>query len=833
MLSIGAMKSGQQGYYLALAREDYYLNGGEPPGVWHGEGAADLGLVGAVDGVALTRLFGGFHPTEEGRALVQNAGAEDRQAGWDLTFSAPKSVSVLWSQADEATRRILQQAHFAAVQAGLDYLEDEVAVTRLGKGGQEREPARLVIATFEHHTSRAQDPQLHTHALVMNACTSGDGRTRTVESRPFYQAKMAAGAIYRAEYALQLENGLDLRIERKGTLFEVGGVSEPLVAEMSKRRAEIKESLAEGGYSGAEAAARATLLTRGTKGTLSQEELLREWQSVGREFGWGPEEAAQLIDAALPQTRLYPELERDQALEKAAERATDQQSYFSRREFTRYLAEESQGRGIGAGEVRTLRDTFLADREEIVALGRHKGELVYTTRAMMEEEKKLLAAVERSRGAGMPGVSETLITGVIATRKHFGEEQAKALRHITETGEGGSIRMVSGMAGTGKTTLLHAARMAWELEGYEVRGAALSGKAAEGLSEGAGIRSDTLMRTLLDLKHGRMSLHARSILVVDEAAMVGTRMMRDLVDRVEKTGARLVLVGDAQQLQPIEAGGPFAEMERRLASVQLTDIKRQREEWAREAVKDFAGGDAQKGLQAYAERGLVTIEGDRRNAMESLISAWKEKGIRNPEQQLILAGTRKEAAILNRLAQEERKSAGRIEGEGIAIPGTGDRLYAGDRVLFTKKSRLHGVENGSKGDVVDVDAAKGTLTARLDNGDRVHLSLNSYAEVRPGYAMTTHKGQGATTEWGFILAGGSMQDKEISYVQASRSRSETRIFTDVEEAGENLTRLVRQMNASRQKEMAHTVEQRNAREPRSAPEPRNAPEPDYSHDIGF
>ena len=820
MLSIGAMKSGQQGYYLTLAREDYYLNGGEPLGLWHGQGAADLGLTGPVDGTALTRVFEGFHPTED-RALVQNAGAEDRQAGWDLTFSAPKSVSVLWSQADEATRRILQQAHFAAVKAGLDYLEDEVAVTRLGKGGQEREPARLVIATFEHHTSRAQDPQLHTHALVMNVCTADDGKTRTLESLPFYRAKMAAGAIYRAEFALQLENGLDLRIERKGNLFEVEGVSEPLIAEMSKRRAAIEKALAEGGYSGAAAAAFATLATRGTKGTLSQEQLLKQWQSVGHEFGWGPEQAQRLVALGESQARLNPQNVREEVLRKAAERATDQQSFFSRLGFTRYLAEEAQGRGIGAAEVRTLRDTFLSDKNQIVPLGRHKEWLVYTTPEMMEEEKKLLASVERSQGAGISGVREELVTGVIATRKNFGAEQARALRHITEKGEGGSIRVVSGMAGTGKTTLLHAARMAWEMEGFEVRGAALSGKAAEGLSGGAGIRSETLMRTLLDLKHKRFTLDSGSVLVVDEAGMVGTRMMRQLVDHVEKAGARLILVGDAQQLQPIEAGGPFAEIEHRLGSVRLTDIKRQREEWAREAVKDFAGGKAEKGLEAYAQRGLVTIESDRRRAMESLISAWKEKGIRNPEQQLILAGTRKEATILNRLAQEERKGAGQIEGDGIAIPDTRDRLYVGDRVLFTRKSRLHGVENGSTGDVVDVDAAKATLTARLDNGDRVHLSLNIYGDVKPGYAMTTHKGQGATTEWGFILAGGSMQDKEISYVQASRSRSETRIFTDVEEAGENLARLVRQMNESRQKEMAHTVARLNAKKP------------DHSPGIGF
>ena len=141
MLSIGAMRGGQQGYYLDLAREDYYLNGGEPPGLWHGRGAADLGLTGNVERDALTRLFEGFHPTDD-RSLIQQQRYEKREnrPGWDLTFSAPKSVSVLWSQADAGTRRLIQDAHFAAVRAGLDYLEAEVAITRRGHAGADGVP---------------------------------------------------------------------------------------------------------------------------------------------------------------------------------------------------------------------------------------------------------------------------------------------------------------------------------------------------------------------------------------------------------------------------------------------------------------------------------------------------------------------------------------------------------------------------------------------------------------------------------------------------------------------------------------------------------------------
>ncbi len=381
--------------------------------------------------------------------------------------------------------------------------------------------------------------------------------------------------------------------------------------------------------------------------------------------------------------------------------------------------------------------------------------------------------------------------------------------------------MVSGMAGTGKTTLLSAARMAWELEGFQTYGAALSGKAAKGLADGAGIASETLHRTLFDLEKGRLKLSARSVLVVDEAGMVGTRQMSQLVEATERTGARLVLVGDARQLQPIEAGGPFPEIQRRLGAAELTEIRRQRDDWARDAVRDFAAGDAREGLQAYAERGLLTIAADRHETQIALIDAWKVRGLRAPEDQLIFAGTRSDATHLNRLAQAERGKVGLL-GEETIRNDQGDAFHVGDRVLFTRKSRLHGVENGSLGEVLNLAPEGRTLTVRLDQGDRVQFSLDDYDHVRLGYAMTTHKGQGATVERAFILAGGAMQDREITYVQASRARGETQIFIDQLDAGERLTQVVREMARSRQKELAHVVQ---AHAQRQAPQ--------HSNEMGF
>ena len=738
MLSIGAMGSGQGAYYLGLAREDYYVNGGEPPGVWFGQGAQDLGLSGVVEADALNRLFEGFHPQDD-RALIQNAGAKDHQPGWDLTFSAPKSVSVLWSQSDGATRKIIQDAHFAAARMALAYLEDTAALTRRGRGGVVKENAHLVIATFEHGTSRAQDPQIHTHCLVMNVCTRGDATSGTIESKPLYLAKMAAGALYRAEFAAELEQRLDLTAERKGSCFELAGIPQKPMTEFSKRREAIENALDAKGYDSAAAAAMATLATRQVKGHASREELFQEWQETGKALGWGPNQAALFLREARAPGR-DGENEKAAALDQATKRATEQQSYFSERDFIRYVAEEAQGRGFGAGAVRAIGEAHLQGSREIVALGQYKGESVYTTREMMAIEKRLLASVEESKDRFHTGVSETVLKGVSGSRQKLNDEQAAALRHICDSGPG-SIRIVSGMAGTGKTTLLDAARLAWTVEGFDVHGAALSGKAAQGLESGSRIASETLHRTLWDIEEGKLRLSEKSVLVLDEAGMVGTRQMERLVAATTRVGARLVLVGDQKQLQPIEAGGALPEMERHLPPAALTKILRQRDPWARDAVTDFSQGNVDKALAAYAERGLLSISPDRRAAYEALVKAWSGEGIRAPREQLIFAGTRLDTTILNRLVQQKRREAGALDKDSVPAPEGGGAFYVGDRVLFTKKSRLYGVNNGDLGTVVSVDSQKGTLAVRLDEGHkRVSVGLGEFPHVRLGYAMTTHKG---------------------------------------------------------------------------------------------
>jgi ATP-dependent exoDNAse (exonuclease V) alpha subunit len=526
----------------------------------------------------------------------------------------------------------------------------------------------------------------------------------------------------------------------------------------------------------------------------------------------------------------------------AVERITRHESHFSERELIRHAAEEAQAMGVAASVLQHKVKEELARSPEIVGLGRTKGELHYTTREMLGLEKKLLAEVEALKGLPSRPLAEKTLGAVDG---QLSGEQRQALRHLTQSA--GSIQVVSGMAGTGKTSMLRAAREAFEREGFEVVGTCLSGKAAQGLEEGAGIKSSTLARLIGmpergfrgDLDRGvpdALKDHARrlgraalgkntppgepvrltpkTVLVVDEAGMVGTRQLQRLTEKVLAGGARLFLVGDEKQLQAIDAGGPFGSLGTRFGRATLTDIKRQREPWAREAVKQIAHGHGREALRAYAKRGLVAVAEDRSHAMQALLRSWKREGAANPRANLILASTNADAALLNRMAQAERLRTGALGKRGLSVAGAD--IHRGDRIFFTRNSKPYGVENGCLGAVAGVDSARQVLTVKLDKGKAVLIPVKEYEHVKLGYAVTTHKSQGATTENAYVLLGGPSQDRELSYVQASRARGTTRFFLDRLEAGEDLQELCKQMERSRQKDLAHDLLEQRGREERES-----------------
>lgn len=831
--------AGQGNYYLDLAREDYYLAGGEPLGAWFGEGKEILHLDGTVQREHFQNLLRGFSP-DGSSALVKNAGIKDRQTAWDLTFSAPKSVSAAWSQAPPEIRAKFQLAQREAVEAALTYLQEVAGLTRRGRGGTETERAKLVSALFEHGTSRAQDPQLHTHAVLLNLGFRADGTTGTIRTLEVFQHKMAAGAIYRAALAEALQRTLGLDIELDREFFKLAGVSDSLCSEFSKRRKQIEEALSKKGLESAVAAKIAALETREVKGHIARDLLFTTWKAVGREHGWTEENLMRLIGR--DRAKEAPAVTAAELSEIAIQTITIGKSHFSERDLVRFVADHAPGKGIRASEILPAVRERIA-KDDIQDIGLFRGRRVFTTKDILRDEKDLLSTVRARQQENGHLLDEGFVSKTLSKQKLLSEEQKAAVLHITT--RPGAVQVVSGMAGTGKSTMLKAARELWEKSEMQVVGAAISGKAAQGLEESAGIQSYTLAQALHDLnlpafgfelrykrlfpnaprwspfhdlklpsihfKTDALRLTERTVLVLDEAGMVGTKTMKAVLDAVKAAGAKLVLVGDARQLQPIEAGGPFRAIEKLVGSAELKEIKRQKEDWARQMVTLFADGKAKEALTLANEKGMVTKAKTADEVKSKLIADWKKAGIARPDQNLILASRNQDTTELNTLAQAERRTARKLGNQNITVNGS--TIYTGDRLLFTKNSKLLGVKNGHLGTITGIK--RDALLVALDTGKQVSIPFRSYNQFTLGYAVTTHKAQGMTTENSFVLIDPVMQDRELSYVQASRARNETRFYIDQATAGKYFRQAAKLMSQTRQKDLAtelHEAEQRRREE---------------------
>jgi len=477
------------------------------------------------------------------------------------------------------------------------------------------------------------------------------------------------------------------------------------------------------------------------------------------------------------------------------DRLTQKQSTFTDRDLYRELCKQSDDR-LG-DKLHTLVEQCIA-RDDVVKLGVDaKGNVRLTTREMQDLERRMVDQAKSRRDEGRHGVNHERLNHH-AKKNGLSDEQAAALRHMS--GRDG-VSLVEGMAGTGKSTMMKAAHEAWREAGYEVRGAALAGKAADGLEQGSGIKSQTVHSLLLQLDSGRQKLTPKTILCVDEAGMLSSRLTARLVDHASKAGAKLVMVGDDRQLQPIDAGGAFKAIKDELGAGKLSTIYRQKDEWARESVHKFADGDAGKAIKAYAERGLVGVGTDADDTKRQLVADWNSQRTDDGRSSIMLAGTRKDVKDLNELARTERVKGGEIEQGERVKTDQGEREFAtGDRIVFLKNDKSIGVKNGQLGTVEKIEREGGDgyrMAVRGDDGKLVTLNTKDYDRLDHGYATTVHKAQGVTVDRAYVLSG-RMHDRELSYVSMSRSRQETRLYIDASKY-KDAASLARQMNQSHQK----------------------------------
>ncbi len=452
----------------------------------------------------------------------------------------------------------------------------------------------------------------------------------------------------------------------------------------------------------------------------------------------------------------------------ALDAITRQQSTFTDHDLARFVhrhTDDADQFGQAMSAVKTS--------PELVALGKDgAGRERFSTREMLSVEQRLERSAEQIAGRGQHRVSPASRDMALAAGEARGValtgSQRDALDHITGRAD---LALVVGYAGTGKSSMLGVAREAWEASGYQVRGAALSGIAAESLEAGSGIGS----RTIASLEHGwaqgRDVLTARDVLVIDEAGMIGSRQMERVLSAADLAGAKVVLVGDAEQLQAIEAGAAFRALTERHGAAEITEIRRQREGWQREATRELATGRTGAALDRYEAAGRLRGHETREAARSALVDGWDSVRQARPEaSQVMLAHTRADVAELNQLARVRMRDAGALGADQVVQTERGARSFAaGDRVMFLRNERSMGVKNGSLGTVERIEGS--SLAVRLDGVDQreVRFDLKDYAQIDHGYASTIHKSQGVTVDHGHLLASDGL-DRHAAYVGMSRHR---------------------------------------------------------------
>lgn len=756
MLSIGKLSLGQEAYYLQEVldgAEDYYLHAGEAPGRWLGQGSAEVGVSGEVNADALRAVLAGSHPTTGDPLRATRADLP----GLDLTLSAPKSVSLVWGLGDEATADTVVACHERAVGAAITYLERHACQVRRGHAGAETATGGgFIAAGFRHRTSRLGDPALHTHVLVANLTRGEDGRWTALDARQLYRHARPAGFVYQAvlRYELARSTGLLFEEVEQGHA-DVAGIPTAMRREFSGRRGQILDQLERHGARSAEAAQAATLETRPPKSEHVPEVQLRDgWATRAEPFGVSIEE--------LPTVVRTPSV--DVAVDEIASLVTEADATFERRDVVRVIAQNAT-QGASLDDIEDGADAFLSSTQAIsLAPG------LWTTPEILAIERRTVGLALRSRDSGRPTVANEVVERSLGARPSLGVDQVRAVRELTASGD--AVSVLIGPAGTGKTFCLDAARDAWEASGHRVIGVSLAARAAAQLELGAGIPSQTADRLLVGLASGRHRLDDNTVLVVDEAGMLGTRRLAALVAEADAADAKVVLVGDPRQLPEIDAGGLFSSLASRLGHAELTRNRRQRDPQERAAVHELRHGQVERAVARLERNGNVSTADNADLLRDGLVGDWHAARSRGDDA-IMVATHRSTVADLNGRARRLLQAEGSLGEDVVEI---GDlTLAVGDEVLAHRNAYDFGVMNGDRG--VVRHANDRAIGVELEDGRNLDLPVQ-YAwdgHLTHGYATTVHKAQGMTCDRALIL-GDDTFTVELGYTSLTRGRDQNQLY---------------------------------------------------------
>jgi conjugative relaxase-like TrwC/TraI family protein len=718
---------------------------------------------------------------------------------FDVVLRPTKSVSILYGLGDAATGRAVLAAHHAGVREAVAYLDGHLG-SRRGHGGVQHVSGQGLLAVgFDHRTSREGDPLLHTHLVVANRVQGPDGRWTALDGRDLYRHRLAADAIYRASYQLELARTLGVAwtaADAHGNR-ELAGIPDDLVRLFSKRTDQIDQAVQELAADGRERTPRlvkwAVQATRKPKDHETADTLYGRWRTEAAERGVDPDILVREVTGRTRNRepdRTVSERTVAEVFDRLAcpDGLTAQASTFARQDVIAALG--GQLAGATRAELEDLTDRFLADRTVAVVAEQALEERRWSTPELLAVEQRLVASAVSRAGEQTAVVSHQAVRAALTAHPTAGEDQQAMLRDVCQGGAG--VTVVVGRAGTGKTFALGIARHAWQLDGYRPLACAPTGIAtvsleAEGFEEVA-----TCDRLLADLDRGREQLDGGTVLVVDEAGMLGSRKLTRLLGHAEQAQAKVVLVGDDRQLAAIDAGGGFRALRHRLGASELTENRRQHQAWEREALELVRGGLLEEAVAAYRAHDRVVAADSKPAATLALLQDWWQAwqdAERDPAQDVIvLAGRRAEVDRLNSACQQLLAARGRL---GPARLQVEDRqLAVGDRVVCGRNAIAQlGVANGTRGTITALDPHARTLTMRIDGKDPREVILpgwyldgrgrgERHRRVDLAYTTTGHRAQGLT-RWRALVRLTGQEDANWLYVQLSRAKQDTRLYAVV------------------------------------------------------
>jgi conjugative relaxase-like TrwC/TraI family protein len=720
----------------------------------------------------------------------------ERVQAFDHCFSSPKSVSLLAAAGDERTRRLLAEGRAEALTVAIDYLERHGLGVRRDHNGTDRYQVvgGLVAVAFEHRMSRSGDPNLHTHVLVQNAAQGPDGRWTALDSDRLYAHLMAADHLYLAAERAALTQRLGVRwgpVDERSGAAEIQGLDDrTLIKRFSKRSDQIDQWLDSHGLSGIKASSAAAVATRAPKDSAeSEESVYARWAGELAEQGVGERQLAGVCSGGRGHPASRTEL--DAVLDTLAgpDGLTGQVSTFTRTDVVDALAKRlpvAPSAQQALTQAEAAADRFLEERTVRVAYDRRLGVDRYSTSELLALERHLVDGATGRAGERCAIVRPEVVRQVLDRHRSAGQDQEAMVRDLTQSGVG--VAVVVGRAGSGKTWALGLTREAFELDGYQVLGAAPTGIATVGLADEGFAEAQTVDRLLLDLQQGKAELDDRTVLVVDEAAMVATRKLAPLLAYADRAGAKVVLVGDDRQFASIQAGGGFRALRLRLGASELTVNRRQVEAWEQQAIEDVRAGRVEQAIAAYAEHDRIRAFEARDDRDQALVSDWWQAH-QAGEQPVIYAHRRAQVDQLNQVCQRLRAEAGQLGSERLVV---GDRTFAvGDLVVLGANARQRvGVVKGTTAVIVGLDVQGRAMTVRtLEDGPRRTVRLPGWyldTPVRPGqsrrvdlaYARTDMRSQGRTEQRALLALDGA-EDMQGGYVQLTRSRQRTDLYLTV------------------------------------------------------